>query len=299
MLSILIFLSLSNKPVILLPGLGASLLQMTFTGVKLEWYCPTHLDHKVVLWNEEYLIPPILGCVFEWATLAYDPVTNAQKNLYDIEVDTVDWGGLGGIDHTDQTFFNISLIPYFTRIIKKLKDRGHIERFDLFGAPQDYRLGIVGMNATFDKLITLVEQAFANTGQKVVLVGHSFGGMCTQYFTDTYAPKDWVKKYIDSTVLIAPSFFGAGMTIPIAYRHVIPQFPISYPHFGELLEGFGGIHTHFPNFDLYKDDIFVIGPDDSQYTIDQVPGILFQTGKISGQNQNFIQLNSKIFRKAI
>jgi triacylglycerol esterase/lipase EstA (alpha/beta hydrolase family) len=91
----------------------------------------------------------------------------------------------------------------FSKLIIKLKNRGYTERVDLFGAPIDWRLGLAGLNSTFGQLKQLVEKAYTLNGEKVVILGHSFGGMIEQYFLDTFSQKDWARKYINSAVFIA------------------------------------------------------------------------------------------------
>lgn len=288
----LLSFSFSKKPVILIPGIYASNFIATFQDLDLHWYCPKTMKGKILWLNEEYLIPPLIDCFTEWLSLHYNSQNDSQVNLPGVTLDLLDFGGLAGISHVDDTFLNLSFIPYFNILIKKLKNLGYQERVDLFGAPNDWRKGLAGQDETYVQLKALVEQAYEINQQKVILASHSFGGMISSYFVNTWSDKKWSEKYIESIIAAAPSFGGSSAALYDAWTLTFSKtFPIHFADLSALIGGIACIHIHFPNFDLYGDEVFIQGPDGKTYTARDVPDLLIKYGKIQGENINLLNLS--------
>ncbi|RWS20657.1 hypothetical protein B4U80_12034, partial [Leptotrombidium deliense] len=97
-----------------------------------------------------------------------------------------------------------------TKIIKCLKSRGYKKGVTLFGAPRDWRKGPNEMKQYFKDLKKLIEKQYRNTKNKVVLVGHSMGGIMSYIFLLKQTYK-WKQKYIRAMIPLA-SRFGGGFS---------------------------------------------------------------------------------------
>lgn len=303
MLFLLTAHALSNlKPVVLLPGTFASLLEITGKGLDLHWYCPKTANHQVFWIDELYFIPPILNCVIEWMRLYYDETTDTITSLKGADIDVVDFGGVGGIAYLDRIKENVSFIPYYSYMIDYFLDQGYIERKNLFGAPFDWRFGIAGLNQQkfWDKLKNLIETAYElNEKQKVTLVGHSFGGFATQYFISTAAEKRWLDKYVEKGIAICPSFGGAGEALEYAWvRGFVKFITIKTETLADTLETMGAVHIHFPNYELFGNTTVFIDPDGKEYQARDVVKLLTEHKRINGPNIKILEKNIPFFEKA-
>lgn len=295
----LLFLSLisSKKPVVLIPGTYASLLQMTGKDLGHEWFCPKTLDNQIIWVDEMYLIPPILDCFFQWLKIYYDPVKNVQLSHPNSIIDIVDFGSLRGVTSVDSFIQNISIIPYYTFMINYFEKNGYVEGKDLFGAPIDWRMGLAQAPTVFyPRLIKLIEDIYAKTNEKVVIIGHSFGGFVVQNFLAEGATQEWIDKYIDHGIALAPSFGGSIEAMQISYTKVITKgITIKNKYLAETLETMGAVHVHYMNYELYEDDIVFYGPDGDTYNAKDFPDLLVKHEKITGDGIPLLKLNEPYF----
>ena len=232
-----------------------------------------------------------------WFLTKYDEANNNVTNKYDgLEVDTVDFGGLNGITMIDDcSWLNTSFIPYYFEIIKILKENNFVEGESLFGAPNDWRYGIAGQYETFfPRLKELVEKAYYINKEKVVLFGHSFGSFSAHYFLDSME-QEWVDKYIDHVVLLAPSFTGAGEAVYISWTRKLSLLgiPFEMDAMRDLLENIGALHTHFPNYELHADSPVVYGPNGEEYYPNQYISLLKEHDRLSDENERIARLQEK------
>lgn len=290
----------SRKPVILVPGTYASILQAKATNVPLQWYCPKDFDWKTIWLDEAYFVPPRYNCLLKWLSVEYDEKTKSTKNLDGLEIDTLNFGSLDGVSMVDKfSILNVSFIPYYFELIKVMKNDGYVEGETLYGAPNDWRLGIAGLNATFtQRMKELVEKAYAKTGEKVVIVGHSFGSFISHFF-ETAMEQEWVDKYIDHVVLLAPSFSGAGETIGISWTRAIKiGIKLNLTGTRALLENIGAVHTHYPNYELHADEPIMYLPDGKEVYPKDFITLLHQTGRLSDENEKIARLQEPFISKA-
>jgi len=294
MLSLLLSLCFSLKPVILIPGTYASTLTMAAKDVNLEWYCPKNVQRNVVWVNEKYFIPPLYNCVIQWVTNVYDAKNKKAADYPGTEFDVLDFGGLDGVKSIDSfTPFNFSVIPYYNKIIEVFEKNGYVPRRTLFGAPIDWRVGIAGQKEYFPKLKKLVEDAYQmNNNQKVVIIGHSFGAFAAHYFGASAMDQAWVTKYIDHMMLLAPSFAGSGEAAEFAWTKSVHKYiTIKTKHLSKAIESMGAVHVHFPNFEINGNKAVMIGPDGVNYTARDFPDLLIKHGRITGDNIELMKLN--------
>ena len=288
----------SLKPIILVPGTYASVLEFTGSNSDLEWYCPTKLNEAIVWVNEKYAIPPIYNCLVQWITVHYDSKTNTQTSISGMDVDVYEFGHVAGVTYLDQFVKNFSFIPYFSKFVRVLQRHLYEDDVTIFGAPHDWRFGIANQEVLWPRLKNLIETVTASTGEKAVLIGHSFGGFVIHHFISDIAPTrygtDWLKKYVDRGIEICPSFGGAGSAVEYAYLRALKYvIEIKIEKLSEAIEGMGCVHTHFPNYklqQLHGDPAVIIDPDGKEYKASEVPQFLIDHGKVTGDNVNLLNI---------
>lgn len=291
---------LSLKPVVLIPGTYASVLQMTGSDMGLQWYCPKKMENKIIWLEEKYFIPPVVNCLLQWITVHYDAKTDSQVSLPGGNIDTYDFGGLNGVSYVDKFINNISFIPYYSKLIKLLKNKGYVEKETLYGAPVDWRFGLANNKKVFyPRLKKLCEDIKTKTGSKSVLIGHSFGGYCVQDFLANGVTKEWCDNYIDRGIMLAPSFSGSSETLGIAWDrdYSFHNINIDLKYLRAAIEGMGAVHIHFPNWEIYGDTTLIYGPNGEEFHARDIPQLLVDHGRITGDNVNLLNLNKPFFSK--
>lgn len=273
----------SKAPVILVPGTMGSVLRGNVNGRKPHWYCPADIQDSDIWIKKTYVLPPLGNCLADWLTMRYDPKTNSAIDQENVELDIVDFGGVSGIGYLDE-FFNIThFIPYFNKYIEYLEKRGYTVGKDLFGAPFDWRRGLVLGESHYKRMIALVEKAYKQNGNsKVSLVGHSLGGYFIHYFLSNITTPQWREKYIDSAILVAPSFGGCGTVVENLWNgalYIMRHFGISEKSMGTLASSLGALYVHLPNHQIFSNTPIFIDKNGKVYKASQIPELLKINGK--------------------
>ncbi|CAO2209029.1 unnamed protein product [Urochloa humidicola] len=212
-------------PIVLVPGLSCSELEARLT----DAYVPSTPHCGAMkgkgwfgLWANVSDLPAhhYVGCFMEQMRLVYDPAAGDFRNLPGVETRVANFGSARGFqrnpEHTD----------WCLEILRQELERiGYRDGETLFGAPYDLRHAppvAAGQKSEvfsdyFRRLTRLIEEASrSNHGRKVILFGHSFGGMVALEFmrggggNDT-PPMAWRDKYIKHLLLVAPLPDGGFM----------------------------------------------------------------------------------------
>lgn len=287
-------LTRSLKPVIFVPGTYASVLQMTGHDLGHQWYCQKSLNNQVVWIDEFYYIPPIFNCVAQWLKIYYDPTTDEQINHPNSTIDIIDFGTLNGMSAIDKFLGNYSILPYYTFMLDYFKRMGYQEGIDLYGAPLDWRMGLAQNEKVFHpRLIKLIEEIYEKTHQKVVLFGHSFGGYSIQNFLANGPSQDWIDKYVDKGIVLAPSFGGAIESMSISWTRQV--FGIKNEFLSETLEGMGAVHIHYLNWEMYPNKTILYTPENKEIKNEDFPQFLIDNKRVNGDAINLLRLNQRFF----
>lgn len=250
-IAILIYFSESStlKPIMLIPGLMASRLYGNITR-KSFWFCSKVINDEVWV-NDVLMVPPLHKCVLEYMGLQYNNRTKTITEKDGVSLSPVDFGGLEGIAYADEFEHNFHFVPTYANMINFLKSQGYVERESLFGIPYDWRYGMAQTETFWNQVKDLIEDAYSkNNNQKVVLIGHSMGGIFINYFCTVKTKKEWRDKYIDSAFLVAPSIGGSFLAFAAILTKTIPFLSF----IGELTDSaqkVGGVDIHIPNHEIF------------------------------------------------
>nr|CAB3476311.1 unnamed protein product [Digitaria exilis] len=187
-------------PIVLVPGLTCSELEVRLT----DAYHPSLPRCGAMkgkgwfgLWANcsDISTHHYLPCFMEQMSLVYDPIADDYRNIAGVETRVPNFGSSKGFQknpvHTDWCFEVLR---------KELEKVGYVDGDTMFGAPYDLRHAppVPGQKSAvfstyFRRLSRLIEDASrSKNNQKVILFGHSLGGMVALEF------------YIKHLLLVAP-----------------------------------------------------------------------------------------------
>lgn len=294
--------ALSRTPVILVPGTMGSVLRGDVSGRKKFWYCPSDLKDSDIWISERYIVPPMVNCLGDWLTMKYDPVTKTAVDQDNVSLHTIDFGGLKGMTFLDDLFKGVHIIPYFKKYISYLQERGYVEGQDLFGAPFDWRRGLVLGDKYWQDVKELVEKAYTlNEQSKVSLVGHSLGGYFVHYFLSNVTTAEWRNKYIESAILVAPSFGGAGTVVEQLWNGKVSflrNLGLNDEVEAKLSSSVGALYVHLPNVNVFGENTVFIDEDGKEFKARDVEGILRNNGKFR-ETPEIYELNKEFSHQKI
>ncbi|GJN05832.1 hypothetical protein PR202_ga23500 [Eleusine coracana subsp. coracana] len=210
-------------PIVLVPGGSCSDLEARLT----EAYRPSIPRCGAMkgkgwfgLWHNasDLAARDYVPCFMEQMSLVYDPDANEYRNFPGVETRVLNFGSSTG-------FHSNPLHPEwcFGQLRPELERLGYVDGETLFGAPYDLRRvpPIPGQPSRvysryFRQLTSLIEHASSITKKKkVILFGHSQGGMVALEFLRAAAPQAWQRKYIKHLVLVSPLPASAGFVLPV------------------------------------------------------------------------------------
>ncbi|TKW31828.1 hypothetical protein SEVIR_2G131700v4 [Setaria viridis] len=199
-------------PVVLVPGQSCNDLEARLT----EAYKPSAPRCGAMKGNEwfglwknvsDLAAHDYVDCFVEQMRLVYDPAINDYRNLPGVETRVLNFGSARGFRDKDPL--------YPKRCVDSIREAleivGYRDGDTLFGAPYDWRYAppVPGQQSQvyscyFKQFKSLVEAASKKHHKKVIIFGHSYGGMVVVLEFVRNAPLAWRNKYINHLILVAP-----------------------------------------------------------------------------------------------
>jgi lysophospholipase-3 len=235
-----------KHPVVLVPGLGASVLDVLYE----ESYGPIHeeCERERNVWSEgiDRLWPsiedsfpaevPELGerkeCRLDDMRVRFDPETGQFSNAPGVKVRPRGWGCVNGISNVFRFTYEGRILahPGMSSVYERLIDELTVEHDyvigqSLRGAPYDFRLVAdeTYLKDYFYALKALIEETYDKTREcpsgpkRVFVTGHSLGGPVFLYFLNTYVDRAWKDTYIQAFITFGSPWTGS----PKAYRTLL------------------------------------------------------------------------------
>jgi Lecithin:cholesterol acyltransferase len=202
-LGMLFFATTFASPSILIPGDGASALEIQYRDMSLpHWWCAKSSknigDEWERLWipNLSELLPKSIDC---WSTkmkLHYNEthVTNAPGVL-----------GIRAIPGTKGLETFVDKPSKYQALVKGIPD--------MKVATYDFRLSPRGNPEFMQQLKEMVEQSSGISTVKVHLISHSLGGLLVHHFLTSHVTDSWKRQFIESWIPMAPAYGGTKYTL--------------------------------------------------------------------------------------
>ena len=302
MLFLLFSFCLSKKPIVILPPLYGSNLYVTYQNVSgLHSYCPQKVTDKLLWVSPSFVVPPSYNCMFQLLQVFWDNETQGYQNRENVTITTHDFGGDSTVKYVAHGVGGfIKLIETFRTLLKYFRHKGYIPRKDIFAAPFDWRFAVAGLDYYWPNLQALVEHAYrSNKNTKVSIFAFSCGGFSLQQFLAEHVSQEWKDKYLDRAVFLAPSFAGAGASLPAMWEKIFPLVPIiKNQDLSDMIESMPVIHQHYPNWEIFGNKEVIRTPNDESLTARDVPDFLIKHGKVTLDNIKIMKKCANISSKA-
>ena len=201
-------------PIVLVPGLGGSVLEAKLHRVPPYRDCATDSDWYTI-WASLTQALARYDCMNRVLELATDPATGRVSNASGVRVRPRDFGGTGGVEYANAGAPGEPPIPYMDKLVGRLTRAGHIPGVSLRGAPYDFRSAGLpdALDAQYARLRALVEQTVrANGGRRVHLLSHSLGGPFTSLFLNE-ATVEWRAAHVRSFVMVSAPLMGTPVAL--------------------------------------------------------------------------------------
>lgn len=231
----------TNHPIIMVPGLGGSILEgqwdfsFSFEYIQCQEKSTTYQQ----IWPTVYSAIPIENeC---WYRLMKTSIDSSGEIVSNANVRAK--AGLDGIAVLDSVqigFLNIPLYKYFQPMVDDLRSKGYNQ---LYGYPYDFRTitNTVAILNFVNGMKSLIEQAYNTSGgQKVNLITHSLGCIVSSYFLNKMS-SSWKNKYINLFCPIAPPFGGAAGALESVLTGQTEGIPVTEHFIRGLEREMGGV----------------------------------------------------------
>jgi hypothetical protein len=204
-------------------------------------------------------------------TLDLDSTTFFPTSRENVSIFPNDVGGLNGIQKIGHLLFGVTILDYYKSIINYLSTRGYQSNQNLFGMPYDWRFGVAQPSSFFEAFQQLIEKSAFLNHQKAIIVSHSLGGYITNILLTEKTTSQWRKKFIDSVVMISPSWSGSGFAFATLLLQRLPFIPFYKTKlFQQMISSFGVLHIHVPNPNFFSNVTYFESVNGEQYKGDSV-----------------------------
>lgn len=204
------------NPVVIVPGLGGSVLEATLTNKPEFRDCKTNSDWYTI-WVSESQMLFRFDC---WESVFSLQISNdSLSNATGVDTRPYDYGGVSGVEYSTSGSNGIPM-PYMKDLVEMLEGLGLQRDVSVRAATYDFRAA-GDVNQTFQqyaRLKVLIENTYEINDDKAVhLISHSLGGSYVSAFLNMYVSETWKATYIASYVSVSGAFLGT----PIAMQGLI------------------------------------------------------------------------------
>ncbi|OHT04666.1 lcat-prov protein [Tritrichomonas foetus] len=237
------FVFSKKNPIVLLPPLYGTHLFATYNKTDIPWYCPKTMNDELLWVSSKFIVPPFYNCLVLLTQGTFDNETNQIKNLPGIDIKVHDFEGEESVSYIINGTFKF--IDNYYSLLKYYKQRNYTVGENLFIAPYDWRMAPLFIDDFWPKFQAIIEKAFIQNNEKVTLLGFSMGTFMIHYFLTEKASKDWISKYVEKVVLLAPSWGGCHQTFDAIFGRFSPVVPIiKNDYVADMVTSLPGFFSH-------------------------------------------------------
>jgi len=202
------------SPIIVVPGLGGSVLEAKLDGAPPFRDCETSSDW-FTLWASLTQGLTRYACFDRNMELVLDNTTGLVRNATGVSMRPRDFGGTGGIEYSNAGAGGEPHIAYMHALVSALENVGYVAGVSLRAATSDFRgVGLPQILAEqYARLRQLIEDTVAlNGGRQVHLLSHSLGGPYTTLFL-AEAEAAWKSRYVRSFISLSAPIMGTAVAL--------------------------------------------------------------------------------------
>jgi len=264
------------KPIVLIPGFAGSRLCIRKATSKRQQTFPKNDFINLNIFDKAW------QSHFE---LKIDH-NSAAVDIFD-NIDVHDFGGVDGIrnlcEDCQKIDFMIRKIDasktiekafnyrYFDSFITRLELHGYQSRFNMFGAPYDFRK--VGVHEYLEVFAScfkaLLETSFDINGKRAILVAHSVGALVVYIILTEFLPQSWKDSFIERFVSVSAPYGGCSVAVKTCLSGY-PKLTLLKGRYMNVMSQSTGMMLAFPNTYGYKtNDTILTGlaPTDQEYCV--------------------------------
>merc|ERR1711865_806513 len=208
---------LAVQPIVIVPGLGGSVLEANINNRTAYRDC--HTDSEwFTIWVAQSQIAFRFACFLDGIVLEVD-TGSSISNASGIEIRPRDFGGVDGVEYSNAGSGDVLPMPYMHEMIVALEAVGYKRGVSLRAATYDFRVAGLPevLQWQYSQLKWLIEDtAAANDGQRVHLLSHSLGGPYANLFLTSFVSAPWKAKYIESHMMFSPPMAGTPVALDVA-----------------------------------------------------------------------------------
>lgn len=268
-------------PIIIVPGLGGSVLRASLHNRPAYRDCATNSKDYTIFFSEVQALARFACWEENLSLLPSEGDASEVRNFTGVSISPYDYGGVKGIEFSNAGTSGEVPLPYMKDLIKALEKVGYERGTSLRAATYDFRAAGTASQLAwqFSRLAALIEQTYELNGkQKVHLVSHSLGGPYATVFLSRRS-QSWKDSYVASHFLISPPLLGTPVAIEALVSgpeyDYVPQFLPSLVV--PLLRSWPSMLWMWPSSysyaDVWKDTVFIETPT-RNYTVKELRSLL-------------------------
>ncbi|ELP86176.1 1-O-acylceramide synthase precursor, putative [Entamoeba invadens IP1] len=247
----------SRRPVFLFNGILGSSLSANISNYgsnEVDSACWEHQATNQRVWaSYDLLNPSTRKCIPQYLQMHYDVDTHQMRNAENVELYYPNANSVNGVSTISPDPITKNLLRLYADIVDNLQAIGYEDMYDLQVAATDWR--VMKQSTVWTQNIKKnIETAFNIANKKVILVGHSMGGLTISDFLEDMGQK-WVDKYIQRVVSISTPWLGAVKTIKALLEGDnadLPKEVIPLDLFLNASRTFESVYAMAPNELYYK-----------------------------------------------
>ncbi|GMI01918.1 hypothetical protein TrVE_jg4648 [Triparma verrucosa] len=261
------------SPVLIIPGTGGNRLEAKLSGRENtpHFYCSKNADWYDLWLDVKQLLPGAVDCWCDNIKLNYDSASGTFSNQQGVETRVPCYGDVCGIEYLDMSL-KVGDSAYFHAMIEAFAGKGYVRGETIVSAPYDFRYSAVSNKDNYvNATMALAEKLYEDTGEKVLWISHSMGGLWSHYILSN-ADQAWKDKYIEAWVPIAPAYGGTAQELRLFASGDSEGIPgVSSDTVKEEQRSYESNFWLLPNLELWDDDEVIVTKGDKTWTAHELP----------------------------
>ena len=264
----------SIEPIVIIPGLAATVLDATQVDATSHFLCSSNRPTPYRIWFSLTESVEKVLCLIENTRLQYDTQTNCTvQGRHGSKILAHGWGNTTGVEALNPTGPSGARIPMFKDMVTTLvNDHGYERGVSIRAAPYDFRLwgDACYSKDLMSRIQVLITKTYAmNNNSAVRLICHSMGCAITHKML-LQMNAEWKEKYLVGLVALAAPFAGAPSSLYTIVTGDMAGIPLSFQRSVSTWASIASLIPHEMQHlgtPIYGKDTVVLQTPKQDYTI--------------------------------